>query len=184
MSDGLVSRARITNYRTGQFVELSLNPGEVGKKLGSEITSESSPGRSDPMKKWASGKGTDVDFTILVHALAHYEKFGIQIINEAQNDFLQDAEGWSIAGQLEFYEAFHFPSDPDLPGGTGGGDFLVFTMGRYFRSAKYLCTDLDIKIKEWNEDLDPTMAEVSFKITRVEEEQRFSNQIFSFQGRE
>lgn len=131
---------------------------------------------------WGAGKGERLSFSILVHAQAHYDKFGIQIINEAENDFIDAANGWSIAGQLEFYKSFCFPSDPDKFNGTGGAPLLVFSMGRYFRAALYRLDDLDINVTEWNADHDPTAADVSFSMTRVESENRFSDGIYDYSG--
>lgn len=134
------------------------------------------------MKKWTSGKGDILTFTINVHAQANLDMHGVQVINEAQNDFIDDAEGYCIAGELEFYEHFCHPSDPDREGGTGGGDFLVFSFGRYYRAAKYYVATCDIEVTELNGDGEPTVATVSFVLERVEDENRFAHQVFSYKG--
>ena len=179
---GIVKRSKILNYRTGQYVELSLNPTKIKKSKGIEIGEDGTPGFYDPLLKGLGGKGDTVSFSIYVHAMAHLERFGVQIINEAQNDFIQEAEGFDISGQLEFYEAFAHPSDPDKPGGTGSQDYLVYVSGRYFRAAKYLMSACDIEIQEQNGELAPTVAEVSLTLRRVVEENRFSNDIYRFSG--
>ncbi len=175
-----VARGRLTNFRTGNFLEFIYNPVKVGDRKGVNLAEDAVPGFSDPMVRFASGKARILTFSLQLCGESRIRKYGNNIINGAENnaDFLENAGSFSIAGEIEWYQSMEYPVDPSLPGSDGGLDKFVFTMGRLYPGV--LCyVAVDVQVTQFDPELNPTMAEASLTLTQIAYNQQWANHVWS-----
>lgn len=173
-----VKRGRFTNYRTHAFVEFLYNPTTIKEKPGVNLSSDDIPGASDPLLRFASGKGRPIAFDVQLCGESSLRRRGSNMINAAHNeDAVNGDGGYSIAAEIEFFEQFTYPTDPAL-GGTGAPDLVVFTFGRRYRGILCTMEDLDIDVFEFDPDLNPTRANLSVSLKRYVTRTIFSNEIY------
>lgn len=184
MSDftqGKVRRGRITNYRTGNFVEFHHNPNRITKKKGTTLSVDQLPGQSDPLVRFASGNLETIDFVLDLCGESRLRRFGAQLFNGAVPEFpIEDAdESYSVAGEIEFWESFQHPVDPAIAAARfAEPDQVVFTFGRMFQGVLCAVQDLEVEPFEFDPELSPTKAQVKVKLARIVTKQRFADSIW------
>jgi len=173
------ARGRITNYRTGTFLEFLYNPTEVTEDFSVTLSEDPLPGASDPIIHFASGKAKAIKFQLQLCGESSLRLRGANLINSARNDTVNPGATYSIAGEIEFFQSFAYPSDRKAPGSDGGTDKVIFTLGRLWPGILCAQEGLSVKVSEWDPDLNPTRATLDLSYKRVVTETIFSNQVFS-----
>jgi len=181
-----VARGRVTNARTRNFVEFMLNPSSIKETKGSNFVENPTPGFSDPKQDWASGKVSTIKFDVDLCGETGLRIRRANLTNGAFPDkTLQEAATtYSIAGEIEFFESFMFPVDPELAtrgiGGrkVGGPDKAIFTFGRRYQGV--VCwLEVDVDISEFTPELDPSRAKLGFVLRRISDTNRFAHTVWS-----
>lgn len=175
-----VARGRLTNYRTGNYVEFLYNPTSISKKQGVNLSEDNLPGSSDPLVHFASGKARSVTFSLQLCGESSLRLRGANLTNAIEADVEEDpTETLSIAGEIEFYESFTYPVDPELPGSDGGCDKLVFTFGRTIRHFLCVMEELDVNVTQFTPSLQPYRATLNLTLKRVATETTFADRVFA-----
>lgn len=181
MTPANVKRGRITNFRTGNWIEFLLNPASISEKKSANFAEDDLPGGADSLLRWMSGKCNVITVTLQLDGEIGIRRRGQNLVNTAQGDSPGNV-GYSVAAEIEWYEHFLYPVSPEQPGSKRAPDKVIFSFGRRYK--KTLCTvcDFDLQVTEFSPELDPTKATISLTLKRVETVQRFAHQIFSFNG--
>lgn len=179
-----VKRGRLTNARTGTFLEFLYNPTEVSESMGVNMSEDNLPGASDPLIHFASGKVRQISFKLDLCGESSLRFRGVNLINAAKNDVKPPDGTYSIAGEIEFFQSFTFPVNPKFPGADGGNDKAVFTLGRLWDGVLVAVVDVNLKVTEFTPDLEPSRATIDLTLKRVVTETVFADRHFtqSYEG--
>jgi hypothetical protein len=174
-----VKRGRLTNYRTANFVEFTLNPTQIRDSKGNNMVEQGIPGFSDPFVMWASGKARVISFDLDLCGETRLRTIGNQLTNGASNsNNPETAFGLTINGELEYYMSMEYPVDPTLPGSDGGPDKFVFTYGGLYRAV--LCfVSVNVVSTEYDPNLDATRGTVSVTLTRLTDKTIYAHEVWS-----
>lgn len=194
LTAGKVQRGRLTNLRTGEGMSFALNPSTIRLAGGSHIAEDAIPGFSDPLLRWMSGKTKTISFTLFHDGEITLRVKGNQFVNNAKTTsegqppktwgagentaFVDDPQGYSIAGALEFLDSFQYPVDPEEPGSDGGADRLVLSFGSYLRGVVCVLDTLSHEITEFDPDLNPTKAKSDITLKRYVIENVYAGKIW------
>ena len=178
-----VVRGKLSNLRTGNFVTFVYNPSALQDRKGNNYSEEAIPGHSDPIIRWASGKSRELSFTLELCGVSRILRTGVNLGNGAASNEI-DPKGFSIQGELEFFQSLEHPTDPKLAGSDGGPDRVVFTMGPMYAGRVCVLTDLSTNVIEWDPDLRPVRATVQFTLKEISDKSRYANTVWSppFEG--
>jgi hypothetical protein len=177
-----VARGRITNYRTGDFVNFHLNPSAINEKKGVNLVEDSIPGGSQGLLRWASSKTGVITFSLDLDAEISLRKRGRNMINFAEDDTVDDTQRYSVDAECEFFTAFQFPVDPAILGRSAEPDKALFTFGRAFAGVLCVVESVDIAYREFSPTLCTTKAKVDLTLKRYAVETVFANQVYDYQG--
>ncbi len=174
-----VVRGKLANLRTGNFLTFVYNPRTLQDRKGNNYSEEYTPGHSDPIFRWASGKARELSFTLELCGVSRILRSGVNLGNGAASNDI-DPLGFSIQGELEFFQSFEQPTDPRLPGSDGGPDRVVFTMGPMYAGRVCILSDLLVNTLEWDPDIRPVRAVVQFSLKQVNfGESQYANTVWS-----
>lgn len=175
-SQNRVKRMRLVNYRTGDGLEFSFNPKEVSEDFVANISVDDTPGQSDGIVRFASGKAKEIKFTLKLSGERRIRMFGDRFGNEADPILIPEGS-YSVRGEIAFITQFVFPTDPE-DGGDGASDLVVFTAGPQWPGVLCAMKSSPLKAQEFDEDLDVTDAEIDIVLIRKVDRNRFSNTIW------
>lgn len=173
---GNIVRGRLVNYRTGAAFEFAYNPNNVSEPHVANLSTDDTPGQSDGIVRFASGKTREIRFTLKLSGERRLRMFGASVINDADPIEIPE-NSYSIRGELAFLESFTFPTDPE-DGGDGAPDLVVFTFGPRWPGVLCVVQKVEAKNLEYAPDLDPTDADVEIVLMRKVDKNRFSNTIW------
>lgn len=182
MSSGevVVARGRLTNARTGDFVEFLFNPEEINDDKGTHLLIQTLPGQGEPLVRWLAGKERTISFKLLIDGAESLRRRGVNLLNGAipeEYGVERATNTYSIAAELEFFRQFLYPVDlSETP--EADADQAVFTFGRMYPAVRCYVAEAPIRITQFSVDLDPVRAEISLKLTKVANRQVYSNEIF------
>lgn len=189
-----VKRGRITNARTSDSMAFALNPSTISVKGGSNVAEDPTPGSSDPLMRWMSGKVRTFSFTLFHDGEINLRVFNAQMSNAAKQvetaprtwgtgngrqELVDDPSGYSVAGALEFLDQFCHPVDPTLPRSDGGADRVILNFGSYIRNVVCVMDDVQHEITEWDPELNPVRAKSTLTLKRYVTETTYANKIWS-----
>ena len=197
-----VKRGRITNARTTEYMEFSLNPTSIKAGVGSNLANDNIPGGSDPLLRWMSGKGRTISFDLQLDGDITLRVMGNQMANGANQDAYVPAtwgsgkgtpvgatfSSYSVVGAMAFLDQFCFPVNPDedgsdFDGSRGGPDRFIFTFGSYFRQVVCIMKDVSHEIEEFDPDLNPTKCKSSITFARYITDTQWASDVWSPAGR-
>lgn len=177
-----VRRGRMTNFRTGRFLTFVYNPPSIEEKKSANLVIDAIPGDGDPLVRWASGGPNHIRMDLNVDGDGRLRRGGAQLFNGAKgvNEFpISDAsKTYSIAGEIEFFEQFLHPVSQNVRGGTGAPDDIIFTMGRRYQGVRCTMVDVDIRIIEFDSELNPSKAHIKIAMVRRNIRSRTSGDIW------
>lgn len=175
-----VVRGRLTNARTGVSLGFLFNPTSIKDAGGAaNIAEDAIPGFSDTLVRWLSGKSKPISFVIRLDGTESLRLRGGNLGNAAQRGRPDEAESFSIAGEIAFFESFAFPVDPDLPGATGGADNVIFSFGSRYRRVLCAMEVGEIEITDFTPQLDPHRATIPIVLRRIVHEQRWAHDVWA-----
>lgn len=177
-----VARGRITNYRTGDYVNFHLNPSTISEKKGVNLVEDSIPGGSQGLLRWASSKTGVITFSLDLDAEISMRKRGRNMINFAEDDTVDDTNRYSVDAECEFFASFQFPVDPTILGRSAEPDKVIFTFGRAFAGVLCVVESVDITYREFSPTLCTTKAKVDLTLKRYAIETIFANQVYDYAG--
>lgn len=176
------TRGRLTNARTGNFIEFLFNPTTVSVSAGSNLSKDPIPGADAPLIRWASGKERSIKFTLQLDGGESLRFRGANLTDLFSNGDNQDDpfETLSIRAELAFFDSFSKPARLDLAGSDGGADKVVLNLGSYFDTVVCYLEDAPIKITHWSPTMAPVRAEVSVSLVEVNPVTVFSDEVSNF----
>lgn len=180
-SPNKVSRASITNFRTADKMEFSLNPSSVKETKGDPWAIDGIPGTSDPKLAFGSGKVSTIKFSLNVDAEVTLRRRGVPFGNGASVSRPMSQKSYSVAGEIAFLESFTFPADT-AEGGNGAPDTLIFRMGSRYPGIVCLMATCDIDITQFTPQLEPARAKLDITLYRYVFENRVSSVIWRPDG--
>ncbi len=182
LRSGKVKRGRITNFRTGYFLEFAVNPADVEQDKTAVLLIDPLPGNADPTVDWIASSANEVKFSLYLDAelrlrLTQAQLFnGAPTVNEYQS---KDADIiYSVSGELEFFEQFLYPVHPEVRGGEGRPDLAVLNYGRRYQGVVLELKSFKEKVSEWSPSNDPTKAKLDLEWVRVNPRSRFSGDVW------
>lgn len=175
-------KGRLTNFRTGDFLEFLYNPTSYKEKAGANHAEDTIPGSSDVLLRWMSGKARTLQFSLSLCGESRLRFSKVNLINQARGDSIDRATRFGVEGEIEFFESFSYPVDP-ADGGDGGCDKVVFTFGRRHQGTLCVLDEIEIEPTEFTPELDISRATVSFSLKRYTTKTTYSNKIFAPFGR-
>jgi len=174
-----VRRGRLTNQRNGEAVPFLYNPTSIKEKLPVNYVEDNIPGASDPLISFASGGAKEISFTLTLCGESSLRRRKGQILNAARGDVeILSGDDFSIAGEIDFFRQFAYPTDPKDSQADGAPDRVVLTFGRLYDGVVCTIHNIDLDITEFSPGLDPTKATVALTMKRYVTKSVFSNQIF------
>ncbi len=173
-----VKRGRLTNFRTGNYVTFLYNPTSLSETKGNNLSEDAIPGFSDPLIRFASGKARVVTFSLEIDGESRIRRSGVNLLNGARPEPIENALGFSIAGEIEFFQSLEYPVDPSLPGSDGGPDKVVFTLGPMYDGVLCVVEQVPVTITEWDPELNPTRATLNLTLKAINIPQQYAHHVW------
>lgn len=173
-------KARLTNFRTGSFIQLLFNPTTISYDRKVNISDDPLPMMSDPLVRWASGGSTTVSFAVELCGESSLRLRGANLVNALEAEVEEEpTETLGVDGELEWLNSHTYPVDPSLPGARPGPDLLIFSYGRAFRYFAGVLDGLTVTHKYFTADGRTMRASTQIKLRKVETSTTYADRVYS-----
>jgi hypothetical protein len=177
-----ITQGMITNLRSFDSIQFSINPHTVSEKGGATISEDANPGFSSPLLRYASGKTKTISFELEIDGEISLRKKGTQIVNglfPGREVATVGNATYDISAEIEFYQSLTYPTDPDLPGADGGLDRVALTIGTHINGVVCFVEEANPSIIEFDPDLAPTKAKMAMVLKVIENNSRYASFVWA-----